>query len=127
MKYESNGPTFWDVKAILEWLTDKWTEQQLQNRHGFEFKWHTRDELVNAKVQLDPANCDLGVDCFYLIDAELIGSGRGHEANLVKALRDEDGVAGNGRMPYGGNGDGQYATALQIDIIIRWIDLGCPE
>jgi hypothetical protein len=119
-------PTFWDVKAILDWLTNHRTTAQLQSRHGPQFKWAKRDDLVNAVVQLDPSQCTLDVDCFKLIDPSLVGVGRGGEANLVKALRDSDGVAGNGRMPFGGNGDGQFATPLQIETIIAWIDLGCP-
>ena len=120
-------PNFWDVKAILTWLTTHRTTQQLQSIHGGQFKWATRDDLVNAVVQLDPAQCTPDVDCFKLIDPTLIGVGRGGETNLVKALRDASGVAGNGRMPFGGNPDGPYATPLQIETIVAWIDLGCPE
>lgn len=118
-------PNFWDVKAILDWLTNHRTPQQLQSIHGTQFKWKTRDDLVNAVVQLE-AVCNLNVDCFKLIDPSLVGVGRGGESNLVKALRDTSGVAGNGQMPFGGNGDGQFATPLQIETIIAWIDLGCP-
>src|SRR5262249_25186490 len=120
------NPRFWDIKAILDWLTNHRTVQQLQARHGPQFKWMTRDDLVNAVVQLDPAQCTLDVDCFKLIDPTLVGTNRGDEANLVKALRDSGGVAGNGQMPFGGNGDGQHATPLQIETIIKWINLGCP-
>jgi hypothetical protein len=119
-------PRFWDVKAILDWLTNNHTPDHLRSIHGSQFRWATRDELVNAVVQLDPATCNLDVDCFKLIDASLIGVGSGSETNLVKALRDAGGVAGNGRMPFGGNGDGQMATPLQIETIIAWIDAGCP-
>jgi len=67
-----------------------------------------------------------GGTTFPLIDPSLIGNGQGANTNLVKALRDADGVDGNGQMPFGGNGDGQLATPLQIETIIRWIDAGCP-
>lgn len=114
-------PNFWDVKAILDWLTNHRTKQQLQTIHGFTFQWGTRQELLDAVVDLSD-----GGPTFPLIDASMIGTGQGHNTNLVKALRDTAGVAGNGQMPFGGNGDGQFATPLQIDTIIRWIDAGCP-
>jgi hypothetical protein len=114
-------PNFWDVKAILDWLTSHRTRQQLQSIHGAGFLWRTRQELLDAVVDLQD-----GGPTFRLIDPGLIGNGRGHETNLVRALRDRDGVAGKGRMPFGGNGDQQYATALQIETIVVWIDSGCP-
>lgn len=114
-------PVFWDVKAILDWLTSGKTLPQLQSIHGSTFQWHTRQELLDAVVDLDD-----GGPTFKLIDPSLIGVSRGGETNLVKALRDATGVANHGRMPYGKNADHQYATDLQIDTIIRWIDAGCP-
>lgn len=120
-------PVFWDVKAIIDWLTNNHTPEHLRSIHGNQFKWNTRDELVNAVVQLDPAQCNFDTDCFKLIDPSLIGVGSGRETNLVRALRDSGGVAGNGQMPFGGNADGQFATALQIETIINWIDAGCPD
>jgi hypothetical protein len=122
----SATPSFWDIKAILDWLTNKSTPEQLQTIHGPQFKFQTRDDLVNAVVQLDPPKCTPDVDCFRLIDPTLVGVNRGHETNLVKALRDANGVASIGRMPYLRNKDGQYATPLQIETIIQWINLGCP-
>ena len=119
-------PVFWDVKAILQWLTNGSTSERLKLRHGPLFQWGTRDELVNAVVQLDPAQCTLHDDCFPLIAAELIRQQRGEDTYLVKALRDEGGVNGNGQMPPGGNADGQHATPLMIDTIVRWINAGCP-
>jgi hypothetical protein len=112
-------PNFWDVKAILDWLTNQRTPQQLQSVHGSTFQWRTRQQLLDAVVDLGD-----GGTKFPLIDKGLIGNGRGGDTNLVKALRDRDGVDGNGQMPFGGNGDGQYATPLQIETIIRWIDAG---
>jgi hypothetical protein len=114
-------PVFWDVKAILDWLTNHRTRQQLQSIHGPTFQWRTRQELLDAIVDLQD-----GGPTFPLIDPALIGNGRGGDTNLVKALRDRSGVAGHGQMPFGGNGDNQYATRLQIQTIIDWIDAGCP-
>lgn len=114
-------PVFWDVKAILDWLTNHRTSQQLQSVHGTTFGWLTQQMLLDATVDLQD-----GGPTFPLIQGDMIGNGRGHEANLVKALRDRDGVAGNGQMPFGGNGDGQLATQLQIETTIAWINLGCP-
>ncbi len=115
-------PNFWDVKAILNWLTNHRTQQQLQNVHGATFRWHTRQQLLDAVVDLGD-----GGTKYPLIQQTLIGNGQGANTNLVKALRDPKGVGGNGKMPFGGNGDGQFATALQIETIIKWIDSGCPE
>jgi len=114
-------PNFWDVKAILDWLTNNHTPAQLQTKHGPTFKWHTRDELLSVVVDLND-----GGQTFPLIDSSLIGNGKGNQTNLIIALTDENGVAGHGQMPFGGNGDGQIATFLQIETIIRWIDAGCP-
>jgi hypothetical protein len=114
-------PNFWDVKAILDWLTNNRTPAVLQSKHGPTFRWQTRAQLLAAVVDLGD-----GGPTFPLIDASQIGNGQGSQANLVKALRDDNGVAGNGKMPEGGNGDGQYATPFQIQTIIQWIDLGCP-
>lgn len=119
-------PVFWDVKAILDWLTNGSSEETLQLRHGLLFKWHTRQDLVDAVVQLDPTLCTPDEDCFRLIDPELVLQQRGADTYLVKALRDEGGVGGNGQMPAGGNADGRMATLLMIDTIVRWINLGCP-
>ena len=117
----SATPNFWDIKAILDWLTNNRTPEQLQSKHGATFQWRTRQQLLDAIVDLRN-----GGPTFPLIDASLIGNGKGNQANLVKALRDDNGVAGNGKMPDGGNGDGQFATPLQIQTIIQWIDAGCP-
>lgn len=116
------SPNFWDVKAILDWLTNHRTTQQLQNVHGTSFGWDTRQMLLDAEFNLQD-----GGPTFQLIQADMIGNEMGRETNLIKALRDRDGVGGNKQMPLGGNGDRQYATPLQIEIIIRWIDAGCPE
>jgi hypothetical protein len=118
----STIPNFWDVKAILDWLTNHRTTQQLQSIHGSTFQWQTRQQLLGAVVNLGD-----GGTTFPLIDGTLIGNGQGANTNLVKALRDPNGVDNNGQMPFGGNGDNQHATALQIETIIKWIDAGCPE
>jgi hypothetical protein len=117
----SATPNFWDVKAILDWLTNHRTEQQLQSIHGATFRWAARQQLLDAIVDLGD-----GGTTFPLIDPSLVGNGQGANTNLVIALRDAAGVDGNGQMPFGGNGDGQMATPLQIETIIRWIDAGCP-
>lgn len=123
-------PMFWDVKAILDWLALGRTIQQLKFVHNIQdgsFGWSSRQELLNSVVKLHPTECQEGVNCFKLIDPAMIGNGQGADTYLVKAIRDTDGVAGRGQMPKNGNEDGQYATALQIETIITWIDAGCPE
>jgi hypothetical protein len=119
-------PVFWDVKAILDWLTNGSTPEMLKRRHGVTFSWSSKEELLAAVVQLDDEQCTPGEDCFRLIDPNLVQERRGADTNLVKALRDEGGVNGNTQMPPGGNADRQQATALMIDTIVRWIDAGCP-
>lgn len=120
-------PTFWDVKAILDWLAQGRTQQQLNAAHGTTFRWSSRAELLGAFVQLDPTECRVGVDCYQLIPPEMIGNGKGDQTYLVRALRDAGGVDDWGQMPKNGNQDGQFATPLQIAVIVAWIDAGCPE
>lgn len=119
-------PSFWDVKAILDWLALGRTMQQLKSVHGVTFGWSSRKELLESFVQLDPSECRPEVDCFQLVQPDMIGNGRGDQTNLVKAIRDSDGVAGWGQMPKNRNSDNQFATPLQIATIVAWIDAGCP-
>jgi hypothetical protein len=119
-------PTFFDIKGILDWLINKSNWDNLHTIHGVHFNWQTKQDLLDSYVQLDPAQCTPDVDCFRLIQPDKIGVGRSAETYLMIALSNSSGVGGNGRMPFGRNRDGQYATALQLETIARWIDLGCP-
>jgi hypothetical protein len=99
--------------AILGWKAqNNGREPRLKPRHGASFGWDTKEMLAAANA--------LGLR---LIDPNMVGNGQGAQTNLVIALRDEDGVEGNGQMPNGG----PFLPVDQIDEIVRWIDAGMPD
>src|SRR5690242_6103562 len=106
------------VKEILDGAIVGWKglnggrEPLLTQRHGAAFGWSTKEQLAAATA--------LG---FRLVDPEKVGNGHGAETNLVGALRNEEGVEFNGRMPNGG----PYLGEDEIDEIVRWIDAGMPD
>ena len=107
----SQPPTFSDVKAILEHAVDIWTQAHGTPDlavHGDTFKWNTKQELLKAFA--------FG---HQLIQPEVIGNGRGAEANLIIDLR--KGMPQ--RMPRGG----PFLDDAAIQRIQDWIDLGCPD
>lgn len=111
-------PGFARVKQILDGALTTWREDQQRiphtKVHGPNFRWNTRDELVNAAVELG----DLRIP---FIDPEMIGNGRAEETQLIIHLRRDGDMFV--RMPSGG----PYLPDAQIDEIARWIDAGCPE
>ena len=109
---------FADVKAILDFLVRQRSDF-LKDVHGPSFSWETREQLLAASVVVFSGT-------YRLIAPELIQAARGHETNLVRALRDPTGVDENGRMPFRGDIEGNYATSEQINTIVAWIDAGCP-
>lgn len=105
------------VKQILDSAIAGWKAQNNGREpdlklHGQSFGWETKDQLANASA--------LG---HRLIDPAKVGNGRAAQTNLVIALRDEDGVDGNGRMPDGG----PFLSDSDINDIVRWIDAGIPD
>ena len=92
--------------------------EHLKTYHGPLFGWTTLSELLENTVQTSDGNS------YRLIAPEMIGNGRGAEANLVIALT--TGVDDYPHMPLGGNDEGQWASPEQIATIIAWIDAGCP-
>ncbi len=111
-------PGFARVKEILDgaiatWRADQQREPHLEV-HGPNFKWNTREELLDAAVELGDMR-------FRFIAPELRGNGRAEETWLIQYLRRDGDMFV--RMPSGG----PYLPDAQIDEIARWIDAGCPE
>ena len=103
------------VKQILDGSVAGWAAAnggaapKLTQRHQSPaFGWATKPQLL-AATALD----------FRLIEPGVAGK----DTNLVKALRDDDGVDGNGRMPAGG----PFLPPDQIGEIVAWIDAGTPD
>jgi len=108
--------SFTDVKEVLDGVMAAWETKHnrtpdLPGVHADpNFGWGNRDQLLRSE--------GFG---FRLIDPALIGNGQGHQTNLVLALT--TGVMGLPQMPL----DGPYLPQEQIDLIVRWIDDGCPD
>jgi hypothetical protein len=105
------------IKQILDGVMQRWQartgrEPDLVGIHGASFGWETKAQLATAKA--------LGLR---LIDPAQVGNQQGAQTNLVIALRDPGGVAGNGQMPDGG----PFAPVAEINEIIAWIDAGMPD
>lgn len=103
---------FADVKKILD---DGMAAWQTANGpadlsgHGATFSWATKAALLAAVGHGKR-----------LIQPEVIGNGKGDQANLVIDLR--TGFPATGRMPLGG----PFISAAEIKIIEDWINDGCP-
>jgi hypothetical protein len=121
--------TFLDVKQVLDSAITGWRQANgnavpnLTGRHQDpNFGWATKQQLLNATAR-----------GLRLIDPNMIGKnpGQGKDTNLVKALRDPNGVNNFGQMPDGG----PFLPAppnppdhnSPIQKIIDWIDAGCPD
>ena len=108
--------SFSDVKQILDGVIDDWKARTGRDPnlsvHGGSFGWETRDELLNSS--------GFG---FALIDASMIGNNKGHQTNLVIALRDPNGVSFLGQMPQGG----PFLEPSEIEKIVEWINDGAPD
>jgi hypothetical protein len=114
--------SFVEVQAVLESAIAGWRQKNgnrvpnLTGRHNDpNFGWATKQQLLTAKAK-----------GFQLIDHDKIGKqpGQGKDTNLVKALRDTDGVDENGQMP----DQGPFLKPVpDIQKIIDWIDGGCLD
>jgi hypothetical protein len=98
--------------AIAAWKAQNGREPKLKQKHSPNFGWDAKQDLAAAVAR-----------GHRLIDPAKVGNGQGAQTNLVIALRDDDGVDGNGRMPDGG----PYLGNDPINAIIRWIDAGMPD
>ncbi len=109
------GYVTWDrVKAILDGAIERWKErtgfQPDLSIHGSNFGWDTPEELAKSMA--------FGVR---LIEPNKVANNRGHETNLVVALK--TGVPGFPRMPLGG----PFVFKAEIAEIAHWIDSGMPS
>jgi hypothetical protein len=105
------------IKQILDgiiaaWQTKNGRPPKLKQKHGPTFVWDTKQQLADAVARGNR-----------LIDPAKVGNGQGAQTNLVIALRDDDGVDGNGRMPVGG----PFLQPEEINEIVQWIDAGMPD
>src|SRR4051794_39596487 len=89
--------TFTEVQDVLKTAIKGWRNKNgnavpdLTGRHNDpQFGWDTKQQLLAATAK-----------GFRLIEPEKIGKNpaQGEDTNLVKALRDPDGVDENGQMP----------------------------
>lgn len=112
-------PSFDEIKAILDRLVAG-KSAYLKDTHGQSFGWANREELLAAIVEVPSGS-------YRLIDEHLIGTIDGGSSNLVISLKDQNGVDGNGQMPFEGDISGEYATDDDITTIVEWISEGCPN
>lgn len=102
------------VQQLLDRAIADWQQRTHQvprlNRHHRDFGWTSKAQLLASQA--------FGRR---LIQPELIGVGRGREANIVVALR--TGIPGFQRMPIGG----PFLTDSEIDEIATWVDEGAPD
>ena len=105
---------FMRVKQILDQGLKTWKDVNGDpdlSGHGNTFSWATRDALLAAVGHGKR-----------LIQPEVIGNGKGNQANLIIDLR--TGINGPAtRMPQGG----PFIPDPQIQEIQDWIDAGCPD
>jgi FtsP/CotA-like multicopper oxidase with cupredoxin domain/peroxiredoxin len=115
-------PTFAEIQTLLGQLTFRSSVAAMRTAHGDRtFGWETVDQLKGIVVRPEgPSGRH-----YKLIDMDLIAEGRGAETNLVKALRDVNGVGGWGRMPP--TSAGRRAFPAEIQLIIRWLNAELPE
>lgn len=98
-------------EAITTWQNDPNNENPADlSGHGPTFKWGTKAELLAAVGH-----------GLRLIQPEVIGNGKGNQANLMIDLR--KGFPGSGRMPQGG----PFIPDPKIQEIEDWINQGCPD
>lgn len=107
------------VKAIAAWSAKRnGRAPKLAQKHGPTFPKLITGEFDRAFLLQAQATGIL------LIQPEVIGNGRGSEANLVKVLRtglpEPDNID---QMPFGG----PAVPEDEIKEIEAWIDAGCPE
>jgi hypothetical protein len=106
--------SFVRVQEILDKIIADWSLQRERppnlRRHGLQFGWRTKDELLRSVAFGKP-----------LIDPAVVISKTGETANLIAALR--TGAAPFPRMPLGG----PFVGEPEILEIIDWINCGTPD
>lgn len=116
-------PTFADVRAILNNLTQNCNPERMKAVHNApNFGWETVEQLKNVVVQpYGPGGGD-----YPLIDMDLVRQGQGDQTNLVVALASPTGVDYNGQMPRNPPAR-RYATKDEVATIVAWLNAGLPE
>jgi hypothetical protein len=106
--------SFVRVQTILDSIIADWSLQRERppnlRRHGMQFGWRTKDELLQSTA--------FGKQ---LIAPEVVSNKTGETANLITALR--TGVTPFPRMPMGG----PFVGEPEILEIIDWINCGTPD
>lgn len=117
------APTFADVKAILDTLTQNCNPDRMKAVHNApNFGWETVEQLKSVVVQpYGPGGGD-----YPLIDMDLVRQGQGDQTNLVVALASPTGVDFNGQMPRNPPAR-RYATKDEVATIVAWLNAGLPE
>ncbi len=104
------------VKQILDGAISTWEHAPGNedpadlSAHGPTFSWATKEKLLAAVGHGKR-----------LIQADMIGNGKGDQTNLVIDIR--KGFPASGRMPLGG----PYIDDASIKEIEDWINAGCPD
>lgn len=104
----------WDrVKVLLDAAVERWRDRMGfmpdLTIHGDNFGWNSRQQLASATA--------FGLR---LIEPNKVGNNRGHETNLVKALK--HGAPGFPPMPLGG----PPVPKSEVAEIAHWVDMGMP-
>ncbi len=106
--------SFGRVQVILDSIVAEWARIRERpanlRRHGPQFSWHTKDELLKSVA--------FGKQ---LITTDDVANKAGERSNLIIALR--IGVAPYPRMPRGG----PYLSDPEILEIVDWINNGTPD
>lgn len=108
---------FPEIKKILDDAITNWSNDPNNGGppdltgHGPQFSWATKQDLLNAVGHNKR-----------LIQPEMIGNGQGKDTNLAVDLR--TGINSPAmRMPLGG----PFVPDAQVQVIVDWIDAGCPD
>jgi len=116
-------PYFADIKAILDRLVSGVDQERMKAAHHEpKFRWTTLEELKGIVVR---PRGDQGRE-YPLIEQQLVDEKRGADTNLVRALRDPNGVSPWGQMPRRPP-PGRLATPEEIALIVDWLNAGMPE
>jgi hypothetical protein len=117
MDRSKSGVSFMRVKEILDEAISAWADFPANggppdlSGHGPSFSWKTKEALLQAVGHGNQ-----------LIQPDVIGNGKGSQANLLVVLR--TGLRGPAtRMPEGG----PYVPDAQIREIEDWVNAGCPD
>jgi hypothetical protein len=114
---------FAQIKQILDALVAGCDWARMRDVHGEpNFGWNTVAQLRSVTIRpTGPSG-----KAYPLIDMNLVNAKQAANTNLVRALRDPNGVDFNGKMPFQAP-PGRHATPTEIQLIIDWLNAGMPE